>query len=53
MDLRYSSRRGLSRLARGLLAASFDLHGPAVVIEEIDLSDGAGTHVMFRVQRLA
>lgn len=53
MDLRYSSRRGLARLARGLLDASFDLHGPAVVIEEIDLSDGAGTQVMFRVQRLA
>jgi hypothetical protein len=53
MDLRYSSRRGLARLARGLLDASFDHHGPAVVIEEIDLSDGAGTQVMFRVQRLA
>ncbi len=53
MDLRYSSRRGLARLARGLLDASFDHHGPAVVIEEIDLSDGAGTQVMFRVQRIA
>jgi hypothetical protein len=53
MDLRYSSRRGLARLARGLLDASFDFHGPAVVIEEIDLSDGAGTQVMFRVLRAA
>ena len=49
--LDYRSERGLSRLADGLLEACFIHFRVPVTILPEDLSDGAGKHVRYTIQR--
>ncbi len=50
MWLKYDSERGLPELAEGLLQGCFDYFGEEAEIEWQDLSGGAKTHVLFKLQ---
>ena len=51
MWLKYDSERGLPELAEGLLQGCIDYFGEEVEIEWQDLSGGANTHVLFKLQK--
>ena len=50
MWLKYESERGLPELAEGLLQGCFDHFGEEAEIDWQDLSGGASTHVLFKLQ---
>ncbi len=50
MWLKYDSERGMPELAEGLLQGCFDYFGEEAEIEWQDLSAGANTHVLFKLQ---
>lgn len=52
MDMVYRSSRGFADLAHGLIEATAEHYGEAIEITEEDLSEGARTHVRFRLRRV-
>ena len=53
LRLLYDSERGMADLAEGLLIGCFAHFGEDIVLERDDLSQGAGTRVLFTMRRTA